>query len=221
MWSWESGNWSTVCPCSRSSWSIVTSAGLFLLPTLSLTQVHTPRLQYQIQRFLFPVRRIFLFNLPYVRTHRLVEHYYDNTNSVRCKVMKQQNKIVPSKLGLPPKFISCSSSIGPNTCTALPWFKETGGVCFFSLLHLKRIAIKVLPVIAIMKEDNIIRSATQEGVFSFETTFSDGAANFSEGSFFSTGTKTWLRLMRKITNNMEVIPTSAAIQIKLSSPFTA
>lgn len=117
---------------------------------------------------------------------------------------------VPSKLGLPPKWISCSSRaslacVGPFSKALLCFWRE-GGICFFSLLHLITSATKMLHINARTKEDMIRRSATQDGVFSL-------------AGFFWEGTKMWLNIMRKMRNRIEEIPAMAAIQSEFSSPL--
>lgn len=131
--------------------------------------------------------------------------------------MKQTEVHVPWKLGLPVKFISCFSRAPPPAsmelgCQDLTRFSGTWQVSFFSFRHLTTSATKLLHVIAMTKEEKMIRSATQDGLFSSEAL---------EALTFWLGINMWLKHIRKARNTIDESPAMAAITRKDSSPCIA
>ena len=136
-------------------------------------------------------------------------------------VKKRNNEVaiaIPLKLGLPEKCISCLSRETPDSmelgCQGLTCFSKTGGgkTPFLSLRRRTRSATKLVHIIAMTKEHTMIRSETEDGVFSLEA-FADMP--------FGLGTNMWLKQMRKKRNTNEESPAMAAIERNDSRPFIA
>lgn len=117
--------------------------------------------------------------------------------------------VLPWKLGLPVKWILCSSRpLYASTECFMPWLLGKGANSFFNFFLLTTKDTKMLEVIDRMKEHIRTISVTVEGFF-----VSD--------DFLSGLRYIWLNMVRNTINRMDEETAIAAIHIKLSGPYAA